>query len=364
MNTPQPRSDAADWLRLCHAPGLAPTAQRRLLRAFGTPAAVLAASGASIRAIAGPASEAALLAGPPAGLVESTLAWLAGRNRHLIALGDDDYPRALLEIADPPTILYAEGDTARLNMPSVAIVGSRNATRQGLSDAHAFARELSSAGYCIVSGLALGIDAAAHRGGLAGPSSSVAVVGTGLDRVYPAANRELAGDLAARGTLVSDFCLGTPPVAANFPRRNRLIAGLARGVLVVEAALLSGSLTTARLALEQGRDVFAIPGSIHSPLAKGCHSLIKQGAKLVESAEDVLVEWGAARRREPEPAGPGEGEDTLLDELGHSPATLDALVSRTGRPASELFAELTQLELEGRVERLPGGLLRRLDATA
>lgn len=364
MNATLPRSDAADWLRLCHAPGLAPAAQRRLLRAFGTPSAVLAASGASVRAIAGPASEAALAAGPPAGLVDSTLAWLASRNRHLIALGDDDYPRALLEIPDPPTILYAAGDTALLNTPSIAIVGSRNATRQGLADARAFARELSSAGFCIVSGLALGIDAAAHRGGLAGPSSSVAVVGTGLDRVYPAANRDLALDLAARGALVSEFCLGTPPVAANFPRRNRLIAGLSRGVIVVEAALLSGSLTTARLALEQGRDVFAIPGSIHSPLAKGCHSLIKQGAKLVESAEDVLADWGEARPGEIAPAKPGDDEGTLLDELGHAPATLDALISRTGRPAGELFAELTQLELEGRVERLPGGLLRRLDATA
>jgi DNA processing protein len=214
----------------------------------------------------------------------------------------------------------------------------------------------------VVSGLALGIDAAAHRGGLAARSSSVAVVGTGLDRIYPAANRDLAHDLAARGAVVSEFCLGTPPVASNFPKRNRLIAALSRGVLVVEAALKSGSLTTARLALEQGKDVFAIPGSIHSPLAKGCHSLIKQGAKLVESADDVLSEWGLAR---PTAAAEPEAPDTQIPlhaEIGHAPATLDALVFRTGRPAHEICAQLAQLELEGRVERLPGGLFRRLDA--
>jgi DNA processing protein len=333
-----------------------------LLRAFGTPRAVLAAPGAAVRSVAGPEAQAALEVGPPPGLVDNTLAWLEGENRHLLALGDAHYPRALFQIADPPTILYAIGDTERLNAPSIAVVGSRNATKQGLADAHAFARTFSAAGLCVVSGLALGIDAAAHRGGLAARSTSVAVVGTGLDRIYPAANRELAHDLAARGAVVSEFCLGTPPVASNFPKRNRLIAGLSRGVLVVEAALRSGSLTTARLALEQGRDVFAIPGSIHSPLAKGCHSLIKQGAKLVESADDLLAEWGLAQ-----PAAPPELEapDTqvpLHSEIGHAPATLDALVFRTGWPAHEISAQLSQLELEGRVERLPGGLFRRLDA--
>jgi DNA processing protein len=364
LNATFPRSDAADWLRLCHAPGLAPRAQRQLLRAFGTPAAVLAATGAARRAIVGPVAEAALAAGPADGLVESTLAWLEERNRCLLALGDADYPRALLETADPPTILYALGDTARLNAPSIAIVGSRNATRQGLADAQAFARAFSSAGYCVVSGLALGIDAAAHRGGLSALASSVAVVGTGLDRVYPAANRELARELAERGAVISEFCLGTPPAATNFPKRNRLIAGLARGVLVVEAALRSGSLTTARLALEQGRDVFAVPGSIHSPLSKGCHSLIKQGAMLAESADDVLAEWCITRPEAAEPQDDAAVQGSLLAELGHAPATLDALVTRTTRTAGQLSAELTQLELDGRVERLPGGLFRRLDAMA
>jgi len=333
-----------------------------LLRAFGTPSAVLAASGASVRAVAGPGAQSALAVGPPAGLVDNTLAWLEGGNRHLLVLGDAHYPSAFLQIPDPPTILYALGDTERLNAPSIAIVGSRNATKQGLADAHAFARAFSAAGLCVVSGLALGIDAAAHRGGLAARSSSVAVVGTGLDRIYPAANRDLAHDLAARGAVVSEFCLGTPPVASNFPKRNRLIAALSRGVLVVEAALKSGSLTTARLALEQGKDVFAIPGSIHSPLAKGCHSLIKQGAKLVESADDVLAEWGFARPPVATEIEVPDMQVPLHSEIGHAPATLDALVSRTGRPAHEISAQLAQLELEGRVERLPGGLFRRLEA--
>lgn len=363
LNPLTPRTDAGDWLRLCHSPGLAPAALRQLLRAFGTPSAVLAASGPSVHAVAGAQAQSALEAGPPPGLVDATLGWLEGGNRHLVALGDDRYPSALLHICDPPPLLYVLGDVARLGDPSIAIVGSRNATKQGLADAQAFARTLSSEGFCIVSGLALGIDAAAHRGGLAARSSSVAVVGTGLDRVYPAANRELAHDLAARGAVVSEFCLGTPPVPTNFPRRNRLIAGLSRGVLVVEAAMKSGSLTTARLALEQGRDVFAVPGSIHSPLSKGCHWLLKQGARLVESADDVLAEWGIMRASIPDCPGSDEQSGTLLAELGHAPATLDALVSRTGRQAAELSAEFTQLELEGRVERLPGGLYRRLDAT-
>jgi DNA processing protein len=290
--------------------------------------------------------------------------WLESPGRQLLALGDADYPQALLQIADPPTILFAMGDVRLLNRPCVAIVGSRNATRQGLIDAHAFAAALSDAGYSIVSGLALGIDAAAHRGGLAGVSSSIAVVGTGLDRVYPAGNRDLAHELANRGAVVSEFALGIPPAAANFPRRNRIISGLARGVVVVEAALRSGSLTTARLALEHGREVFAMPGSIHSPLSKGCHWLIKQGAKLVESSEDVLAELEGRPIRD-NVADPGpphdEKDDPVLLELGYSPASLDALVLRTGMTAAALANNLTRLELGGAIERLPGGLFRRLD---
>ena len=357
------RSDASDWLRLCLVPGIPGASQRALLKAFGTPGDAIGAPPSALAAVAGPHVADALAAGPAPALLAATLSWLDAPGRHLLALGDDDYPRALLEIPDPPTLLYALGDPAFLGRPAIAIVGSRNATRQGAIDAHEFALALSRVGLTIASGLAVGIDAAAHRGGLDGPSSTLAVVGTGLDRVYPAAHRDLARDIASRGVLVSEFALGTPPLAGNFPRRNRIISGLSRGVLVVEAAVESGSLTTARLALEQGRDVFAIPGSIHSPLSKGCHWLIKQGAKLVESAEDLLAELPGVQGPRPCAPWPGDsrpGSEPLLETLGHSPASLDTLVIRTGDSASALAAELTRLELAGRVERLPGGLFRQL----
>lgn len=305
----------------------------------------------------------ALAKGPNEGLLSRTLEWLSQPGRSLVALGDSDYPRTLLEISDPPTILYGVGDLRLLDRPALAVVGSRNATQQGLADARAFARALSDAGYAVVSGLALGIDAAAHRGGLEGRSSTIAVVGTGLDRVYPAANRELAHEIAGRGLILSEFPLGAAPAASNFPRRNRLISGLSRGVLVVEAAMKSGSLTTARLALEQGRDVFAIPGSIHSPLSKGCHWLIKEGAKLVDSVEDIAGELGGAaiaRSEAADFADTSPATDPVLSALGHSPASLDVLAQRTGMAAATLAAELTRLELAGHVERLPGGLYRQL----
>lgn len=356
------RDDATDWLRLCLVPGVPGAAQRALLKAFGSPAAAVSASRTAAAAVAGPEAARALEAGPDPVLLDTTLSWLAEPGHSLLALGDAHYPAALLEIADPPTILHAMGDTALLARPSLAVVGSRNATQQGAADAFQFARELSGRGFTVVSGLALGIDAAAHRGGLAGPAATVAVVGTGLDRVYPAANRALAHEIAQRGAIVSEFALGTPPAAANFPRRNRIISGLSRGVLVVEAALASGSLVTARLALEQGREVFAMPGSIHSPLSKGCHWLLKQGAKLAESADDILAELGAAPAGCPPPADPlpGSATEPILAAMGHSPASLDALASRTGADAGALAAELTRLELAGRVERLPGGLFRQL----
>ncbi len=358
---PDVRPDAAEWLRLCLVPGVPPAAQRALLRAFGSPATACEASGSAVSAVAGAAVAGRLAQGASADLVDRTLAWLQSPGHHLLALGDAEYPPCLLQIADPPTILFALGDIRLLSRPSLAVVGSRNATRQGELDAREFARSLSDAGFTIASGLALGIDAAAHRGGLAGACSSVAVVATGLDRVYPAANRELAHELAGRGAVVSEFPLGTPPAADHFPRRNRIISGLSRGVLVVEAAIHSGSLTTARLALDQGREVFAIPGSIHAPLSKGCHWLLKQGAKLVESAEDLLVELGRA----PEgtaalPPSPSPAGEPLLDALAHAPASVDALALRTGLSAGSLAADLTRLELEGRVERLPGGLFRQL----
>jgi DNA processing protein len=294
--------------------------------------------------------------------------WLAEPGHELVALDDADYPRPLLEIGDPPPLLYCLGRRELLARPALAIVGSRNATPQGIADAEAFAAALSAAGLTIVSGLALGIDAAAHRGALTQAGSSVAVVGTGLDRVYPARNRDLAHDLAARGLLVSEFAPGTPPLPSNFPRRNRIISGLVRGLLVVEATLQSGSLITARLAAEQGRDVFALPGSIHSPFSKGCHRLIRDGAKLVETAQDILEELALAV---PLPLGAGapasggsvtdEDPDaaSVLAALGHAPADVDALVERTGRPAAVMVATLTTLELDGRVAALPGGRWQR-----
>jgi DNA processing protein len=262
-----------------------------------------------------------------------------------------------------------QGDPAVLSRPALAVVGSRSATPQGLANARAFAAALSQQGWMIVSGLALGIDAAAHEGALEamaqGGAGTVAVVGTGLDRVFPARHRALAHRIAAQGALVSEYAPGMPPLREHFPERNRLIAGLSQGTLVVEAALASGSLITARLASESGREVFAIPGSIHSPQARGCHALIRQGAKLVETAEDIVEELRGQRPLVLDAAAPSDGEaavadDPLLAALGHDPVTLDALLARTGESAAVLSARLLELELDGQVARLPGGLYQRL----
>lgn len=356
------QEERAAWLRLTLVPSVNPRAQQQLLAALGSPQAVIDASAATLAGVAGPEVARALAQGPEPDLLERTLAWLAQPGHHLVSLADADYPRALLEEGSPPCVLYANGRRELLNGPSLAIVGSRNATPQGLRDAEAFAQALSDAGLCIVSGLALGIDAAAHRGGLKGRSSSVAVMGTGPDRVYPASNRALARQLAQEGCLLTEFPVGTPASAGNFPRRNRLISGLSRGVLVVEAALRSGSLITARLAAEQGRDVFAVPGSIHSALSKGCHELIRQGAKLVESAQDVLVELGLAATREGEP--PRGSGHPLLEQMGFAPVSIDQLAERTGLGAASLAAQLSQLEVEGRVQALAGGWFQRVEAPA
>ena len=301
----------------------------------------------------------ALLAEPDAAQLDAVHGWLGQPGNSLLTLADADYPKTLLEIADPPAVLYCKGRRELLGQPALGIVGSRNATPQGVRDAEAFAQALSDAGLTIVSGLALGIDAAAHRGGLAGAGSSVAVIGTGLDRIYPAKNKALAHRLAEGGLIVSEFALGTPPLPGHFPRRNRLISGLSRGVLVVEAAPDSGSLITARVAAEQGREVFAIPGSIHSPLARGCHQLIKQGAKLVESAADILDELAWQQRLAP-PTLPENAPDPVLDALDGAPASLDSLAQRTGLTLDALSAKLLTLELEGRVASLPGGRYQKI----
>lgn len=312
----------------------------------------------------------ALLAGPAPAELDAAHAWLAQPGNSLLTLADTDYPPTLLEIADPPAVLYCKGNRALLRQPSLGIVGSRNATPQGVRDAEAFAHALSDAGLTIVSGLALGIDAAAHRGGLAGAGASIAIIGTGIDRIYPARNKALAHALAETGLIVSEFPLGTAPLPGHFPRRNRLISGLSRGVLVVEAAPDSGSLITARVATEQGRDVFAIPGSIHSPLARGCHALIKQGAKLVESAADILDELAwvqqdlAPPRRHPD-ALPADARvdpapNPVLDALDGAPITLDTLVQRTGLTLEALSAKLLALELDGQIASLPGGRYQKI----
>jgi DNA processing protein len=355
----RPIDDLAPWVELSLVRGLSSKAQRALLTAFGLPSNVFGATPAQLAPVVGEPLAAAIRSGEQRALVEPTLRWLEQPGNGAITLADADYPKQLLQIPDPPILIYVRGDRRRLAAPSLAVVGSRNATPQGLANAESFARALSDAGLGIASGLALGIDAAAHRGGLAGRSSSIAVLGCGADIVYPSANAPLFAQIAAKGVIATEFALGTAPLAGNFPRRNRLISGLARGCLVVEAALASGSLITARLAAEQGREVFAIPGSIHSPLSRGCHALLKQGAKLVESAQDVLEELGIIESVAIDHHTLGQS-DELLQYMGYDPCRMDALMRRAGLTADAVSAKLLQLELEGKVSRLPGGLYQRL----
>jgi len=357
--------DTLYWLALEAVPGLGPDTARRLLEAFPDLPSIFAAAPGQLRPLVGDAIAAGLARPIDPEAHRTTLDWLAAPDAHLVTWTDPAYPGPLRALPDPPMWLYVKGDPGLLSRPLFAIVGSRNATPQGSRDAEAFARVLAEAGLTIVSGLAEGIDTAAHEGGLAGNGTGVAVVGTGLDRVYPARNRDLAHRLATGGALVSEFPLGTSPRPGHFPRRNRIISGLALGVLVVEAAPQSGSLITARLAAEQGREVFAIPGSIHSPMSKGCHLLIKQGAKLVESAADILEELNlpwllemAAAQRQPSTA-PGPA-DPLLELMGSEPVSLDELALRGGLTVDSLSAMLFAHELEGLVAVLPGGLYQRL----
>jgi DNA processing protein len=362
-------SEFAAWLRLLETPGLGRGTARRLLAACGSPEAVLAAPPATLRALAGAGLAQALATPPPlfAERLAAAQAWrAAAAEHHVLVLGDAAWPPTLLQTADPPLLLYVRGNPAVLSQPGIAIVGSRQATAQGKDNARAFAQALGDQGYVVFSGLAQGIDAAAHEGGLASAAGTVAVVGTGLDRSYPPRHAGLAARIAVRGAVVSEYAPGTPPLPEHFPQRNRIIAGLTQGTLVVEAALRSGSLITARLASEAGREVFAIPGSIHAPQAKGCHALLKQGAKLVESAEDILEELlgPAAPRQATLPlAAPAGNEpapaDPLLAALGPDPVTLDALQARTGWPTADLLARLLDFELAGQVARLPGGLYQQ-----
>lgn len=355
--------DALLWVALSLIPGLGGEGCRRLLARFGPPREIFAAAHSTLALEVKPEIAALIAAGPDQRNLASTRAWLESPGNRLVTLADEDYPRTLLEIPDPPPLLYLKGRPELLSAPALAIVGSRNATPQGIKNAETFARFLSDGGLCVVSGMALGIDGAAHRGALRGAASSIAVVGTGLDIVYPARHKDLAHELAEKGALVSEFPLGTPSKAQNFPRRNRIISGLAQGCLVVEAAPQSGSLITARLAAEQGREVFAIPGSIHSPQSRGCHYLIKQGAKLVECAQDILDELrpppAKAVAAAPDAAEAAAEEPGFLRCLGFDPVGIDALVERSGLTSDSVCAILLLLELKGEVTALPGGLYQR-----
>lgn len=393
MSSPIP-DDLDAWLRLSLTPGVGDTTARRLLAAFGLPDQVFAQSQSALRQVVTPAQSLALLTPPASWSAQChlTRAWLAeAEGRSIVTLADAAYPRVLLEMSDPPLLLYLQGRTDLLSHPQcLAVVGSRNPTPQGELTAHDMSRALAAAGVCIVSGMALGVDGAAHSGALDAAGATIAVVGTGLDRVYPRRHLALAHRIAQTGLLVSEFALGSSPAPANFPKRNRIIAGLSQGTLVVEAALASGSLITARLAAEMGREVFAIPGSIHAPQAKGCHALIRQGAKLVETAQDVLEDMrmlafaapvqsrqavpaeppalGASDASAPltdqdggaVPAGVCGPQASLLAQMGYHPLSLDALQARTGHAAADLQAWLMELELDGHIARVPGGLFQRL----
>ena len=375
--SPMPAMDADElgaWLHLLLSPGVGREAARRLLAHFGTPQDVLAAPIDALgRCVDGPTALA--LTRPPDGhdqRLAATLAWLSGGpHRRVMVLGDADYPATLLHAADPPLLLYLQGRAELLQQRALAIVGSRRPSAQGRDNARRFAAAVAAQGWTIISGLAAGVDGAAHEGALAAGGSTIAVIGTGIDRVYPASHQALAHRITEAGLLVSELALGTPPLAQNFPQRNRIIAGLSQGTLVVEAALRSGSLITARLASEAGREVMAIPGSILSPQSAGCHALIRQGAALVDSPEQVLEELGAlpplpnraAATATGDPPAAAEPDDIVLRALGHDPLSLDALIDRCGWPAPALSAHLLTLELDGLVARLPGGLYQRRQAS-
>jgi len=368
----RPMEGAEPWLRLIHAPGVGPVTARDLLDRFGDAAGVIAAGRQRLRA-AGlePAAVSTLLDEATPDGVQRDLDWAAGERRHLLTLADPRYPDRLRQIHDPPPVLYLLGDPDVLAYPAIAIVGSRHPTPAGRDIAHAFARHLAGSGLIVNSGLALGIDAAAHEGALDADGLTVAVAGTGVDRIYPARHADLARRIGEHGALVSELPIGTRPTREAFPRRNRILSGLATGTLVVEAALRSGSLITARCALEQGRELFAIPGSIHNPLARGCHALLRQGAKLVETADDVLEELapligplpsaGTNEAEEPAPAGVGEDPEyvRLLACLDWEPRGVDELARASRLSAASVASMLLRLELDGVIRSVPGGLYQR-----
>jgi DNA processing protein len=354
------------WIALTQIPGLGNADIRQLLTVFGTPDHIFGASAHQLKTVVSNVIAAKIMQGIPTELIQPTLDWLQKDNRHLVTLADTTYPQSLLQISNPPTVLYAIGQLHWLNHAAIAVIGSRHATPQGEKNAENFAENLCNQGLCIVSGLALGIDGAAHRGALKSNGGTIAVVGTGLDIVYPAKHRALAHQIAERGLIVSEFPLGTPSKAQNFPRRNRIISGLSLGCLVVEANVDSGSMITARLATEQGREVFAIPGSIHSPVSKGCHQLIKQGAKLVESSTDILEDLKHLLPKQSSLNGQVKTDESsseanlVLSCMGFDAISFDALLEASGLTTETLSSMLMILELEGRVTTLAGSNYQRL----
>ena len=367
-------NDVRPWLALNQTQGLGNAALCQLLTKFGSPEAIYSTSISQLREIVDEGTARKITQGIDADVIAPTLDWLQKDNAHIVTLADSEYPQKLLEISNPPAVLYAIGNLHWLNHPSIAMVGSRSATPQGEKNAEEFAQSLCNLGLCVVSGMALGIDGAAHRGALKANGATIAVVGTGLDIVYPARHRDLAHKIAERGLIISEFPLGTPSKAQNFPRRNRLISGLSLGCLVVEANINSGSLITARLATEQGREVFAIPGSIHSPVAKGCHLLIKQGAKLVESTQDILEEikhlLPVAKQTIHSPTGlmthlganetNGSEANTVLALMGYDAINFDNLQQLSALTTDSLSAMLMMLELDGKITVLQGNQYQRL----
>jgi DNA processing protein len=366
-----PHEQYVPWIALSLVNGLGSATFCQLLLTFQTPEAVLEASYSALREIVSKEVADGIQSSLAHADIPKVLEWLDQPDNHLITLADSHYPKRLLETDQPPPVLYAKGNLQILKRPCLAIVGSRHATAQGETTAENFAESLCRAGFAVASGLALGIDGAAHRGALKADGATIAVVGTGLDIVYPAKHKALAHQIAQHGLLLSEYPLGTPSISYNFPRRNRIISGLSEGCLVVEANIDSGSLITAKLAIEQGREVFAIPGSIHSPVAKGCHALIKQGAKLVESTDDILSELrhirlpNAALPVSPNGLTPDwtnlpSEASPVLASMGFDPIFAEQIAARSGLTPGEVSTMLTLLELEGVVSHLANGQFQRL----
>lgn len=372
------QTEIKSWVRLSLEPGLKHAQRLALLANFGLPDKIYASSSSSLAKFVDPVIAAKLASSPNEELqatITATTTWLQGNNNHIISLADKNYPKALLNLADPPIIIYAKGNVSCLAQHKIALVGARSATPQGLENAQAFALYLARRGWCIVSGMASGIDAAAHIGAIksTSPNSTIAVLGTGIDLVYPPANKNLAEKIATAGLLISELPLGYPAIKHNFPRRNRLVAALSYGVVIVEATKRSGSLITARLAGELGREVYAIPGSIHSPQSRGCHQLIRQGAKLVESGQDIIEELEQAKLPLPQ-QGTGNSTDqdyqqgksaeltsldsdsnSLLNAMGYEASSLEDIQARTGWHISKILQKISQLELKGLINRHTNG---------